>query len=354
MTTNDAAPSGFTTNIDNPFMTLTPGTTFVYDDAEAGAVTTVTVTRQTKVIDGVTCVVVHDVARENGIVVEDTYDWFAQDAEGNVWYFGEDTRAFKPGNPNFVSTEGSWKAGVDGARPGIVMLADPDVGDRYRQEFAPGVAEDRAKVLSLDANADVIYGSYDNVLKTKDINPLDPSVEHKYYVRGVGNILTVDADGARDQLTDIIVKGTSSGDHLTGYAGGDSLYGWRGDDRILGLNGADSLHGGRGDDALNGGRSADDLNGGAGDDWLRGGDGADTFLFHNLRDGVVQNDVIVDYRKSEIDVIDLPGGKASVVDQDQSAGGWKLTLAGDGDIIILRGVVDRNHDGHILDDLLVI
>jgi hypothetical protein len=354
MTATDAGPAGFTTEIDNPFMTLRPGTTFTYAVADSAEVDTVTVTRETTVIDGVTCVVVHDTARENGLVIEDTFDWFAQDAKGNVWYFGEDTRSFDPGNPHPVSTEGSWKAGVDGAKPGIVMLAHPHVGDHYRQEFSAGVAEDRAEVLSLSAKADVLYGSFADVLKTKDINPLDPSVENKYYVAGVGNILTTEADGVREQLTRIEVNGTAAGDDLSGYGGGDHIRGGRGTDRLAGLGGNDTMRGGSDDDALNGARGADDLAGGTGNDRLTGGGGADTFIFHNLRDGVVQHDVITDYNRDQVDVIDLPGGAAGVASEAQIGGVWQLTLAGDGDTIALHGVSDANHNGHIVDDLLLL
>lgn len=354
MTATDAGPAGFTTKIDNPFMTLRPGTTFTYAVQDSAEVATVTVTRETTVVDGVTCVVVHDTARENGLVIEDTFDWFAQDAKGNVWYFGEDTRSYEPGNPHPVSTEGSWKAGVDGAKPGIVMLAHPDAGDHYRQEFAAGVAEDRAEVLSLDAKTDVAYGSFADVLKTKDINPLDPSVENKYYVAGVGNILTTDADGAREQLVRIAVHGTAGNDDLAGYGGGDHIRGGRGADRLAGLGGNDTMHGGSDDDVLNGGQGADELAGGTGNDRLRGGGGSDTFTFHNLRDGVVQHDVIADYNKGQVDVIDLPGGRASVASEDMSGGVWQLTLKGDGDTIAIRGVSDANHNGHVLDDLLLL
>ena len=354
MTATDAAPTGFTTTIDNPFMTLRPGTTFTYASPDSAEVITVTVTHKTAVIDGVRCVVVHDIARVNGVVIEDTFDWFAQDAKGNVWYFGEDTRSFEPGDPHSGNTEGSWKAGVDGAKAGIVMLADPHVGDRYHQEIAPGVAEDRAVVLSLDARAHVVYGSFADVLKTKDINPLDPSVEHKYYVAGVGNILTTDADGAREQLVRIDVDGTAGSDHLVGYGGGDHIRGGRGADRLTGLDGNDTMHGGWGNDSLNGGRGADDLAGGLGNDRLTGGGGADTFIFHNLRDGIVQHDIITDYTKSQIDVIDLPGGAASIASEARIGGVWQLTLACDGDTITIHGVSDANHNGHIVDDLLLL
>ncbi len=128
---------------------------------------------------------VDDRAWEGGQLIEKTYDWFAQDKEGTVWYFGEDTKEYE--NGEVVSTKGSWEAGVDGAKPGIIMQADPKVGQTYRQEYYPGEAEDMAKVLSLDASVTVPYGFFDHVLETKEWTPLQPVFfEKKYYVRGVG------------------------------------------------------------------------------------------------------------------------------------------------------------------------
>ena len=335
----------FTTNIDNPFFTLRPGTTFVFENKDAGTQDIFTVTRDTVVVDGVTCVVVHDIAMENGKVVEDTFDWFAQDSAGNVWYFGEATQSFKGGNPHPISTAGSWEAGVDGAEAGIIMLADPQVGDVYAQESAPGIAEDFAEVLALGQTVSTPYGTFDGALKTRDVNPLDPSEENKFYVPGVGAVLTTNADGEREELTKVIVNGTSSGDQLLGYAGGDEIFGYDGDDVLIGLDGNDTMHGGRG---------ADDLNGGSGDDVLRGGTGGDSFIFGNLDDGIINTDLICDYRKSQGDVIDLADGGASILAEQRIGGIWQLTLAGDGDVMQLKGVTDRNHDGHIVDDLLII
>jgi hypothetical protein len=164
----------------------------------------VVVTGDTKDILGVPCVVVRDTVTLDGEVIEDTFDWFAQDADGNVWYFGEDTKEYEDGE--VVTTEGSWEAGVDGAEPGIVMEADPQVGDRYRQEFYEGHAEDMATVLSLDETADVPYGSYEDVLMTEDTTPLEPDVlERKFYARGVGVVLEVDVNGGgeREELVSV-------------------------------------------------------------------------------------------------------------------------------------------------------
>jgi Ca2+-binding RTX toxin-like protein len=346
-------PSDFTTNIDNPYFILRPGTTFVYENKDENSVDTMTVTRRTVVIDGVTCVVVHDTETANGLLIEDTFDWFAQDSAGNVWYFGEDTHEFEPGNPVPISDEGSWEAGVDGAEAGIIMKADPQVGDRYQQEFAPGIAEDYAKVLSLDAAVSSPYGSSDEALKTKDVNPLDPSVEHKYYIPGVGNVLTTDEEGSRQELVKIIVRGLACDDDLLGYAGGDEIIGRDGDDVLRGLAGNDTMRGGTGDDSLRGGEGGDDLYGGSGDDRFTGGQGSDSFVIHGLHNGMIENDTIADYRKGQLDVIDLPGGAERILEEELVGDVWELTLKGDGDIVRLLDVVDKNGDGRISDDLLI-
>ncbi|MGH2764672.1 MAG: hypothetical protein ACRDKA_01980 [Actinomycetota bacterium] len=128
-------PTAFVRDIDNPYLPLTPGQTLVYEgvsDGERERVE-VTVTPETKQVMGVTATVVRDRAFVDGELVEDTFDWFAQDRQGNVWYFGEETAEYKGGE--IVTRAGSWEAGVDGARPGIVMLAEPRVGDTFRQEY---------------------------------------------------------------------------------------------------------------------------------------------------------------------------------------------------------------------------
>ena len=194
-------PDHFSTRIDNPFLPFPPGTRMVYRSSDAGEVgrEVVLVTRRTKVVDGVRVRVVRDRAYVGGELVEDTRDWYAQDRRGNVWYFGENTKTLK--NGKVTSTEGSWAAGRNGARAGIVMEAHPKVGDRYAQEFSPGVAEDRGKVLSRDASASVPYGTFTGLLKTKDFSPLEPDVvEHKFYLRGVGSILEKEVRGGNEVL----------------------------------------------------------------------------------------------------------------------------------------------------------
>jgi hypothetical protein len=176
-------PADFTTKIDNEYFPLKPGTTFVYEGGSERGV--MTVTHDTRKVMGVECVVVDDRGFEGGKLIEKTYDWFAQDSKGAVWYFGEDTAEYE--NGKVTSTSGSWEAGVDGAKPGILMQADPKVGQSYFQEHDPGEAMDTARVLSTDTSVTVPYGSFDHALETKEYTPLQPGFsERKYYVRGVG------------------------------------------------------------------------------------------------------------------------------------------------------------------------
>jgi hypothetical protein len=199
-------PADFTTEIDNPYWPMAPGSRWVYRETdEEGAVlrVVVTVTDRTKLIaNGVEARVVRDVVSEDGEPVEITDDWYAQDSAGNIWYLGEDTAEYKDGK--VVTREGSFEAGVDGALPGIIMPADPAPGLAYRQEYYEGEAEDRASVLGLDAQATVPFGSFDRVLETEDVNPLSepPTVEHKYFARDVGPVLAVgiSGGGGREEL----------------------------------------------------------------------------------------------------------------------------------------------------------
>jgi hypothetical protein len=196
-----AAP-GFTTRIDNPYLPMKPGSRQVFRETDAQGHRTrdvVRVTHRTKrVAAGIVGRVVRDTATQHGVVVEDTFDYYAQDAKGNVWYLGEDTTEFEHGKP--VSKEGSWEAGVDGAKGGIVMLAHPRVGRRYRQEHYPGHAEDAAKILSRSEQVDVPAGHYRHVLLTKEVTPLEPRVdEYKLYARGVGVVLALGISGDVDR-----------------------------------------------------------------------------------------------------------------------------------------------------------
>jgi hypothetical protein len=197
------AAADFVERIDNPYMPLLPGSRWVYEErGEDGTVleVIVTVLNRKKTVQGIEATVVRDVVKEDGTPKEDTVDWFAQDAQGNVWYLGEFVKNYE--NGKVVDNEGSWEAGVDGAVAGVVMPANPRVGMKYQQEFYEGEAEDRGEVLALGERATVPFGSFDNLLKTEDTTPLEPGVrEHKYYARGVGVVLVVDvAGGGREEL----------------------------------------------------------------------------------------------------------------------------------------------------------
>jgi hypothetical protein len=208
----DLRPAEFTTAIDNPYWPMVPGSRWVYreSDGEGGVQrVVVTVTGETKrIANGIEARVVHDVVSQGGEPVEVTDDWYAQDADGNVWYLGEQTAEYERGK--VVSTKGSWEAGVDGAQPGIVVLADPRPGLAYRQEYYAGEAEDRAEILSVDEQAEVPFGHFASVLMTKDLVPTEPRVlEYKLYARGVGPVLTLDVSGAagREELVSFAPSG---------------------------------------------------------------------------------------------------------------------------------------------------
>lgn len=189
----------------NPYFPLLPGTEWVYEAADQTI--TVTVTDKTRVIEGITTVEVHDVVTEDGKLVEDTDDWYAQDTSGNVWYFGEIARNYEDGE--LVDLEGTWKAGRDEAKIGIVMQAVPQTGQVYRQEFLLGDAEDMAEVIDTAGTESAPAGNCTgNCLVTKEYSPLEPDVEeHKYYAPGVGLILEIDPEtGDRTELVSFTKK----------------------------------------------------------------------------------------------------------------------------------------------------
>ena len=194
-------PADFTTEIDNPYWPMRRGTRWVYretgpDGTEQRVV--VAVTSDTREIMGIEARVVHDVVTEDGELVEDTFDWYAQDADGNVWYLGEDTKEYDEARN--VSTAGSWEAGVDGALPGVIVPAEPEAGLAYRQEHYAGEAEDEAEVLGVDEKAEVPFGRYEHALLTKETTPLEPDVlELKLYASGVGPVLAVTLSGGSDR-----------------------------------------------------------------------------------------------------------------------------------------------------------
>lgn len=182
-------PANFAARVDNPYLPYKPGTRihFVGSSGTTAQTDDEVVAHRTKRILGVTCTVFRDTVSEHGRAVERTDDWYAQDIQGNVWYMGEDS--FELQNGRFVKADDSWKAGVNGAKPGIIMPANPRPGDAYRQEYYPaGKALDEARVLRLGARLTVPYGSFRRVLVTSERSPLEPQTEHKYYAPGVGEI----------------------------------------------------------------------------------------------------------------------------------------------------------------------
>ena len=195
-------PADFTTEIDNEWWPMRPGTRWVYRETAPDGTrqkVVVTVTDKTKrIANGVEAVVVHDAVTEKGVPVEITDDWYAQDREGNVWYLGESTTEYEKGKP--VSKSGSFEAGKDGAQAGVIMPADPRPGLSYRQEYYKGEAEDRASIVSVDEQAEVPAGHYRPALMTRDENPLEPKIlEFKFFAKGVGPVLAVGVSGGSDR-----------------------------------------------------------------------------------------------------------------------------------------------------------
>jgi len=187
-------PTNFVDVIDNPYFPRIPGMRWVYESQTSEGVERVEleVLTETREVMGVQTTVMRDTVTLEGEVVEDTYDYFAQDSDGNVWYFGEAVSNFENGQLN--DTEGSWEAGVDGAVPGIVMFGDvaAHVGETYQQEVYVGVAEDAAILLSNSAVLTIPYGSFEEVVMTYDFTLLDPeSQEVKFLAAGIGEIKSV-------------------------------------------------------------------------------------------------------------------------------------------------------------------
>lgn len=190
----------------NPYLPLKAGTRFEYVSKHSGEKVVVEVTYDTIEIAGVTCRIVHDVVTDltTGELIEDTDDYFAQDLQGNVWYFGEIARNYEDGL--LTDLDGSWRVGIDDAKPGILMKAAPQVGDVYRQEFLLGDAEDLAEVIKLNGSASSPYTSCaGNCLVTGEFTPLEPGgFEKKYYKPGVGKILTLKPEtGEREVLVKV-------------------------------------------------------------------------------------------------------------------------------------------------------
>jgi hypothetical protein len=181
--------ANFVSTVDNPYWPLQPGTHFHFEGSRGTTPQTddEVVTDRTRRILGIPATVVSDVVSEQGRPVERTLDFYAQDKQGNVWYLGEDS--FELSHGRFVKASDSWLSGVDGARPGIIMPADPRPGDSYRQEYYPrGEALDEARAIGFRGPATVPYGTFKKALVTSEYSPLEPQTEQKEYVAGVGEI----------------------------------------------------------------------------------------------------------------------------------------------------------------------
>lgn len=197
-------PAEFTAGSDHPYFPLEVGHQWTYREVEDGAVlkVVVTVSSETRrIANGVEARIVRDTVTEDGELIEDTLDWYAQDQDGNVWYLGEDTAEFEDGK--LTTREGSFEAGVDGALPGIIMPADPAVGMAYRQEYYEGEAEDNGAVLATGQQAQVAAGHFGDALLTADTITIEPDVlEYKLYAPGTGVVLTLGVSGGagREEL----------------------------------------------------------------------------------------------------------------------------------------------------------
>ena len=201
-------PTGFVSVIDNPYYPLPVGRTLVYRGVRDGQtqVDRVTVTDRTKVIGGVIATVVRDVARHGTTVLEATTDWFAQDTQGNVCYLGEDTKAYLPNGQ--VDTSGSWEAGVNGAVSGVIMEANPQIPDSYRQEYLVGEAEDTAWIVGRGGSLKVPYGTVHDVLTSLEHTALEPDVvDQKVYAPGLGIVLEQALAGGQEVARLVKVTG---------------------------------------------------------------------------------------------------------------------------------------------------
>ncbi len=192
--------SDFVAHVRNPYFPLRPGTTFRYRGTKDGRPTfdVYRVTGRIRRILGVPCVSVKDRLFEAGTLEERTTDWYTEDRQGRVWYFGESTAELNPAG-QVTSTEGSWQAGINGARPGIFMPDPPRPGQSFRQEYLKGQAEDHFKVLELGDSIDVPSAHFPHALLTEEWTPLEPGViDHKYYVRGIGEVSEETFKGPRE------------------------------------------------------------------------------------------------------------------------------------------------------------
>ena len=205
------APSDFASRITNPWLPFPPGIVFTYNGIKDGhqAIDVLTVTHKTELIQGIHATVIHDRlyewtghrANRHKYLAERTTDWYAQDKHGNVWYLGENTATLTP-NGQVISTEGTWKTGVNGAQAGIFMPAQPTVGTSGYQEFYPGHAQDHYRILRLNAHVKTPAASSRRALLTKETTALEPGVlDHKYYIRGIGDVIERTIKGGNEHFT---------------------------------------------------------------------------------------------------------------------------------------------------------
>lgn len=199
----DLDPDDFTHRITNPYWPMRPGTTWRFRETDGQSTQHVklTVLSRTRDVRGIKARVIHDVVREDGKIIENTFDWYGQDSGGTLWYLGEFTREYENGVP--VNTEGSWEYGVDGAQAGVLIPANPKPGCRYRQEYLEGVAEDHAAILAVREDVQVRAGRFRDVLTTGDYVRLEPWVtEHKFFAKGVGPVLAagLSPSSSREEL----------------------------------------------------------------------------------------------------------------------------------------------------------
>ncbi len=196
-------PSEFQAKVDNPFYPFVPGTTWVYLEKSGGATSTntITVTHDTKVIMGVTCVVVHETVARNRRIAEDDYKWVAQHRDGSVWCFGTAAKETSPGG--LVSTEGSWEAGVKDAQPGILLPGQPQPGKPYRQEYLYNVAENMAQIVATNETVTVPAGTFTGCVKTKEWSMLEAGTELKWYANDVGVVKEISTAG--DQVVLVFI-----------------------------------------------------------------------------------------------------------------------------------------------------
>lgn len=198
-----AAFSANSASITNPYLTYRPGRITVLEAITEEGLERVELETlaQTRTVNGVQCAIVRDRVSLDGVLVEDTFDWFAQDMQGNVWYMGEESKDYAP-DGTLISTAGSWEAGLDIinkgsiAEAGIQMFAAPEVGKSYYQEYYDGEAIDAAQVIDLAAPVTLSDGTRYTALQIKEWNPYDPDgFEYKHYVENIGLVLETDEDG---------------------------------------------------------------------------------------------------------------------------------------------------------------